>query len=329
VSDLPMSESSVVTVIPSVNNSFKLAVPGAMVGTMTQDRATGVYGRIGQSPKMIPVQLKMQTSRNQVATYNYEVAKDGFLTPVLLNLTTFNSIQSNEKSLGDSTLTVEGKINIAGHEPVVISRRFSSANAAQQAAGATVQPMSVLLRSGFEDLNVTSVELNIVSSEGKKTAQLQRISVDRTEVKPGDTFEVQAVVRSDTGKVFVQNIPVKVPMDTPTGVLLVAVADGGSLDELAATRSFVPKDLTELISTINKVKKDDRLYAETYRITTGAVIGSNELPNLPPSVLATLNNDRTAGGFLPRVITALTTQEFPASEYVISGTQVLTIQVVR
>ncbi|HEX6278446.1 MAG TPA: hypothetical protein VFZ49_00405, partial [Pyrinomonadaceae bacterium] len=34
-SDLPMSESHVVTVIPNVNNSFKLAVPDAMVGSMT------------------------------------------------------------------------------------------------------------------------------------------------------------------------------------------------------------------------------------------------------------------------------------------------------
>ena len=31
VSDLPMSGSSVATVVPNVNNSFKLAVPSAMV----------------------------------------------------------------------------------------------------------------------------------------------------------------------------------------------------------------------------------------------------------------------------------------------------------
>ena len=65
ISDLPMSESSVVTVIPNLNNSFKLAVPEAMVGSMTQDRNTGVFGKLGQSPKMIPVQINLTTSRNQ------------------------------------------------------------------------------------------------------------------------------------------------------------------------------------------------------------------------------------------------------------------------
>jgi len=64
-SDLPMSESHVVAVIPSVNNSFKLSVPDAMVGTMTQDRATGVFGKLGQSPKMIPVRINLTTSRGQ------------------------------------------------------------------------------------------------------------------------------------------------------------------------------------------------------------------------------------------------------------------------
>ncbi|HEX5602105.1 MAG TPA: hypothetical protein VFX63_06115, partial [Pyrinomonadaceae bacterium] len=40
-SDMPMSEASVVTVISNMNNSFKLAVPGRMVGSISQDRASG------------------------------------------------------------------------------------------------------------------------------------------------------------------------------------------------------------------------------------------------------------------------------------------------
>ena len=60
-----MSESHVVTVVPNMNNSFKLAVPDTMVGSMTQDRATGVYGSLGKSPQMIPVTINVQTSRGK------------------------------------------------------------------------------------------------------------------------------------------------------------------------------------------------------------------------------------------------------------------------
>jgi len=93
-SDLPMSESHVVTVIPNLNNSFKIAVPDSMVGSMTQDRATGVYGKLGKAPRMIPVRINLQTSRGQTETVNLEVVRDDFLTPLLLNIATVNALSA-------------------------------------------------------------------------------------------------------------------------------------------------------------------------------------------------------------------------------------------
>src|ERR1044072_6589193 len=63
-SDMPMSEASVVTVISHMNNSFKLAVPGRMVGAIPQDRASGIFGLLRQAPKMIPVKVNLHTSRD-------------------------------------------------------------------------------------------------------------------------------------------------------------------------------------------------------------------------------------------------------------------------
>jgi hypothetical protein len=51
------------------------------------------------------------------------------------------------------------------------------------------------------------------------------------------------------------------------------------------------------------------------------------MPNLPPSMLATLNNDRTAGGFKPTILTVLSEQELAPAEFIVSGQQVLTIEV--
>src|SRR5260370_13057055 len=56
-SDMPMTESSVVTVIPNVNNSFKLAVPRQMVGTISQDRSTGIFRSLRVAPQMTPVKI--------------------------------------------------------------------------------------------------------------------------------------------------------------------------------------------------------------------------------------------------------------------------------
>ena len=328
-SDLPMSESHVVTVIPNLNNSFKLAVPDSMVGSMTQDRATGVFGNLGQSPKMIPVKINLQTSRNQQQTVNFEVAKDDFLTPLLLNIAIYNSIVANERGLGDSTVELAGEIKLKGQAPIKIERRFDGANASQFTALSVAVPVNALLQSRFDNVEISEVNLNITSLDGSNSATLERIALDRATVKAGETFEIQAFVRTDNGKVFSQKIPVTIPADTPVGTLSVTVGDGGSLQATSASKQFVPKDLSELVKTINQLKKNDRLYVQTFRITNGAIIGANELPNLPPSMLATLNNDRTAGGFKPTVLTVLTEQELAPAEFIISGQQVLTIEVIR
>ena len=328
-SDMPMTESSVVTVIPNANNSFKLSVPGRMVGNVSQDRATGIYGQLGQAPKMIPVKINLRTSRDRTETYSYEVANDSFLTPLLLNITIYSTITSSERSLGDATISVSGKIAVVGQEPIQVERRFSAGNAPMLAAGSVAVPVNALLSSGFENVQIGGITLDITSTETKYAASLERIALDRTEAGRGDDVEIQAYVRTESGKQFVQRIPVKIPRDVPLGQLLIFVGDGGALQQGSAAQAFVPQDLGQLVSAINKVKKSDRLYVKLFRITPGAVIGTNELPNLPPSVVATLNSDRTSGGYTPTVLSPVFEKELPPAEFVINGQQMIAIDVVR
>jgi hypothetical protein len=325
-----MAEASVVTVVPNANNSFKLAVPGPMVGSISQDRGSGIFGLIGKAPKMIPVKVNLHTSRDRTETYTYEVATDSFLTPLLLNITVFNMIISSERALGDSTISVEGEIRVKGQEPVRIDRRFSSSNNTPiMAAGSVAAPVSALLTSGFDDVQLDGINLDISSTETKYAGTLERITLDRTEVRRGEKVEVQAYVRTESGKQFVQRIPLQIPEDAALGQLLIFVGDGGALQEGSAAKAFVPQDLTQLVRAINTVKKSDRLYVKLFRITSGAVIGTSELPNLPPSVVATLNSERTSGGFTPTVLSPVFEMELPPAEFVISGQQLIAIDVVR
>ncbi len=328
-SDMPMTESSVVTVISSMNNSFKLSVPGQMVGAISQDRSSGIYGKLGQAPRMVPVKINLRTSRDRIETYSYEIANDTFLTPLLLNITIFNTIISSERGLGESTISLKGSIAVKGEETIKLDQRFSAMNSAVLAAGSVAGPVSSLMGSGFENVQIDGVTLDISSSDTKYAGTLERIAIDRTEVRRGEKIEVQAYVRTDSGKQFVQRIPVEIPADATPGQLLVFVGDGGALQEGSATKSFVPQDLTQLVRAINKVKKSDRLYVKLFRITQGAVIGTDELPNLPPSVVATLNSDRNAGGYTPTALSPVYERELAPAEFVISGQQIIGIEVVK
>jgi len=326
--DMPMSETSVVTVIPNVNNSFKLSVPEAMMGSISQDRSVGVFGQLGQAPKMIPVKINLRTSRDRSETFTYEIANDPFLTPLLLNMTVFNTITSSERALGESTISIKGAINVKGQETIELDRRFSTANSPILAAGSVAAPIGSLLGSGFDDVTIEGVTLDITSTDTKYAATLERIALNKTEARRGETIEVQAYVRTESGKQFVQRIPVQIPEDATPGQLLVFVGDGGALQEGSAARAFVPQDLGQLVGAINKMKKSDRLYVKLFRITPGAVIGTSELPNLPPSVVATLNSDRSSGGYTPTALSAVYEMELMPEKFVISGRQLIALDVV-
>ncbi len=327
--DLPMSESHVVTVVPNANNSFKLAVPDASVGSMTQDRATGIYGVLDRTPKMLPVRIRLTTSRGRTEEVNFESAFDQLLTPLIVNAGVSNALSANERGIGESTIEFDGEITIKGEESIRLRRRFAGMQAAVFAASAAAVPLGALLRADFDGLEITGVTLNMTAIDGSKTATIERIAADRTRVRAGEIVEITSFERAESGKVSTRKIPVTIPKDTEPGTLSLIIGDGNAVQQNSAVTQFVPKSAAELIATINQLKRPDRLYAVLSRTSTGAIIGANEMPNLPPSVLATINNDRAAGGLKPTVQTILAEIELAPGEYIISGSQTLSIEVIR
>ena len=327
-SDLPMSESSVITVVPSLSNSFKLAVPEAMVGSMTQDRATGVFGTLGRAPRMIPVRLNVETSRGGRETVEFEIAQDDFLTPLLQNITVYNAIVAQERSIGDSTVMIDGSINLNGQAPIKLNRRFAGQQASMLAAGSVATPVNLLLRGRFDDLDIENIELTLRSVDGSKTAALDRIAVDRTEARAGETVTLQAFARTASGRTFVQPIEIKIPEGTPAGKLTINVGDGGAIQKTDAIQQFVPNGLSDLVTMINRTKLPDRLYVKMLRETKGLIVGASEMPDLPPSMLATMSSDRVAGGTKPAKHSVVAEQELTPADFVITGERSLSIEVI-
>lgn len=327
--NLPMSESHVITVVPNANNSFKLAVPDSTVGSMTQDRSTVIYGTLGQVPRMLPVKIKLTTSRGRSEEINFESAFDDLLTPLIVNVGVANTLQANERGIGESTIEVTGEIRVKGEDSIRINRRFTGTQASAFAASVAAVPLGALLRAGFDGMEITGISLNMTATDGGKTSVVDRIAVDKTRVRAGETIELTAQTRSESGKIIVQKIPITIPGDTAPGNLSIMIGDGNAVQQSSAVTQFTPKTAAELIAIINRLKRSDRLYAVITRTSSGAIVGASEMPNLPPSVLATLNNDRTAGGAKPTIQTVIADLELPAGEFIVSGSQTLTIEIVQ
>ncbi len=330
--DLPMSRSYVIALMPNRVTSFKLAVPLDTVGNFQQDRSTGIFGRLGQTASMIPVSVELQTSRNGMERYEYEVIDDRFMTPLMMNMTLFSLILATERSLGDLTLEVSGTINLEDGREVAIDSAFAGElNAPAQATLATVAPISYLLAGGFEALEIESVELTVRSTDRRRSARLDAVSVDRTEVRAGDSVTIEARLRTPDGAEIVEQYSVLIPQGLAPGRVILMIGDGVSTTaaDLQRAPSAPPSDLGQVIRELNELRKTDRLYVKVFSTNPGAVIDGEELPSLPPSMMAMLNTGRSSDSNTSGTrLSPVSEFELRPSDLVIQGQRSLRLTVI-
>jgi hypothetical protein len=329
--DVPMSAGYVLSLLPNLQNSFKLAVPLDVVGSFQQDRSTGIAGTLGSTSKMIPVNLSVNSSLNTVNKYKFEVAADRFLTAPLLNFILFNTITSSERALGEMTLSISGQIHLKDQEPVNIGNVFSGdANGPAMASIAAVSPIQYLLLSGNDGVQIDNIDLQITSLDRKTNAQLERIAVNKPEVAPGETVTLTAYLRTTTGATVIEQYPVQIPASVPAGPLQLVAGDGTTVTTLDIRRApaGVPTSMKQVINELNKLRKNDRLYIKVVSSEPGVMIGGEEFPSLPPSMAALLNTDRSSSrnvSGLPN--STIREYELPQSKYVIQGQRTLNLTV--
>lgn len=329
--EMPMAESEVVVVVPSVNNSFKLASATNTVGSIGQDRSSGIGGNLGKQATMIPIRATVKNDRGVSREYAFEVINDPALTPILVNIGLLTSVMGTERQNGDQTIEVKGSIRVGGLPSVRLENRFSASNNASAAATMSVaQPLAILMNSGFRGVNVEGVDVEITTLDERRLASLTRIWVDRTRVGRGETVTVQAFGRTEEGQEFVERVPIVIPRDAPIGKLGIVVGDGATLASTDETLvNFVPANLRQLVDAFNRLKKNDRLYVKVVRGAGGALVDNTPMTSLPPSVLGSLGSPRATSGYTPLVSATLYEKELAPARHVVTGQQSIVVSVVR
>lgn len=329
--ELPLHTAKAIIVFPSMESSFKILEMGELAGTIRQDRGTGIYGIVGEKPEMIPLRIHLTTSRGNRREFKYELAKDSFLTPLLVNLTVQNTIVSSERAQGMITLKVKGTINIKGQEPVELNNRFSSDSEAPSAAALSIAlPVNYLMAPGYKNLDLQDIDLEISAQENDQAALLDSIRLERTEVKAGEVLNAEVSYKRINGEVIRETYPVRIPKNASPGELTMLVADGAtlmSMDEREEGENLIPRDLTQLIKLMNNLRKNDHLYVRFFRQEPGAVVKGEGLPGLPPSILSILRSDRKVGSINPIHTSTIMEYEMPASDYLVVGARALKLTI--
>lgn len=329
--DLPMNRAAVLAIIPSLMSSMKISAPTGFAGSVRQDRATGIMALRGEKSRLIPVRLTLHTSRHESKIFNYEVVTDNFLTPLLMTFTVHNSILSSERAIGGQTLQVKCKISLQGQPEVNFENSVSDLfSTPAVAALAAASPVNFIMNSGFDNVVMEGIELEITAVEQTREAVLEKVWLDRLEVKAGEEVNLTVFLRKPNGETLAEKYPVKIPEEVQPGALKIMIGDGLSLTKAEAEMEpaeFVPQDLSQLVKAINNLKKNDRLYIRLFRNRQGAVVGGEGLPALPPSMLALYGSEKTSGDSTAINQVVFSEHELPATGFVLKGRTTLTVNV--
>jgi hypothetical protein len=329
--DLPVHRARTMFVFPSIQSSFKILEMGEAVGSIRQDRGTGIFGRLGVKTPMVPMKIRVKTSRSLYKTFRYEMVQDRLLTPLLVDIAVYNSIAVSERGQGVVTIDVEGQVRVKNEQAVEIYNRFSADGGVADAISVSAAlPVNYLLAFGYKDLDIEGIDLTITVQESDRSALLDSIRLSRTEARAGDSLELEITCKKANGDT-VQNVyPLQIPPNITPGPLHLLVADGTtlmSMDDQPDDDVLVPRDLSHLIRLINNLRKNDHLYVRLFRREPGAVVKGEGLPGLPPSILSILGSERKVGAVTPIGVSAFQEYELPRTNYLATGSKMLTIRV--
>jgi hypothetical protein len=328
--DLPMYKANVLATLPSPANAFKIVNTTQPIGAFVQDRHTGILGRFNEEPEMIPVTLTFH-GITQPKSFKYEVLSNSKLTPVAMMATVFNALQGINEYGEDTTYRMRGAIEVEGFPTLSLQNMYAPSDGqnptAYSVATAIGERFGRIFENPYERPEIKGVRLDFDLVSDRKWARLETARTDVTEARPGDEIIVETVLRPYRGERIVRQIPIKVPTSTPRGTLRILISDGDTLDRMRRVATLSRKfDLSSTIAMLNKEHENSRLYVSLLEANPQAMVEDKVMPTLPLSVMNVMDGMRGTQDMVVVGESAVNEQSTPL-DYVVSGTQILTVNV--
>ncbi len=327
--DLPLTTARVEALLPSLEQSARIAVPVQEIGAFRQDRATAVYGVVGAKPRMIPVRVRLTDGTRTERSFSFDVAEDPLLGPIFLWYSLNGILARVERVFGSLTLHLkEGSvIQLGGEDDVELDNVFAGPTAPTFATGLTAFILYLLMNNEWSTPRVEGVNLLLEYEDQPRTAQLRRVTLDRYRVRAGQTVTATVVLRPYRGSDILLSREITIPPELPPGRLHLFVGDAFAVNRADLSDDPIfPRDLKQLIWIINHLRRNDRVYILALRDDSGVLLGGARLPNLPPSVTGVLSRPQSLGNFAVIPRRGVLEEEIPAG-YAVDGFARVQLQV--
>ena len=325
----PMTTAQVTTLLPSLAISSRIAEIGEVLGTIDQDRSTGIYGSIGSEPTMIPVTVTLESpDKNARESFRFEIIDNQLFTPLLTYTGVLNTLFSWTQEVGAGTYDITTAAQIRDQPAVSFQNMYTGPTAAISAALSTATPLTTLMSNMVESVSVESIDVAVTAYETQRIATLQRAWLDTDDVQSGESIALHILSRSDDGNDRTYTLDLDIPRHV-TGTADLLVADAITLEQedvQSGRRAGEIGSVAQLIDRLNSRRKNNRLYVQLLSPQSGAIVQGDTFESLPPSILAVLEADAGNGTLTKLTHAQVSEWEIP-TDRVVSGSRRLTITI--
>jgi len=338
---MPLVGGVIHSVVPSVAVSFKLFSPSAPLGTVNQDRLTGIAGNIGPVPDMLPV-TAIVSSPSGLDTYRFRVIEQEDMGPMLISAGLADVVYQTEGNLEEMTLASRMTVRFSSSgtpppapspapPPLVIEHVFSGANPAAMLFRSAGNELGALFGNQFLPAPIAAVEFNIRFTPGRDLTYLLSARPQLARVRPGDSLRVTLGLRDYRGADSDTVVTIHIPELTPEGRLRIILAPPDSLLVLEAMRAparLRPESFAGLVELLSQTGRENELVAAGFNSRPGLTLAGKELPSPPPSLRSVLLNPRSDEQVAPTSDSPVFRQTFSLGR-VISGVARIDVEVKR
>src|SRR5260370_1125432 len=112
---------------------------------------------------MIPVEVKLNTSRGTERRFSFRLVEDELFSPLLTYVSLLSVLQGNERAFGTSTIRLDGRVALSGGREIRVQDLFTVGQPSAQAAALVAAPLAFVMTNEFQKVTVERLDLNVTS----------------------------------------------------------------------------------------------------------------------------------------------------------------------
>ena len=299
----PMMTGYIHTVYPRASVSMKMGSPLKVVGVLDTDVSTGIAGRIGPKPDMIPLSVKVKTGNYaETRTFKVQIVREPTLLPTLVMAVLTSAVDTEGNLPDELTARITATIQLKGHDPIILEDvlsgpRYSGAAGPSAMFSPVASIVSMLVRNSMAPIRIESINCSVDISPGRTMALVESVRLASDRVEPGQSLKAYVTLKPYKGDRQVVEVDLPLPLDFPEGSHEAAVCDINA----SLRRRFRNEPQLQEARDVEGVLRGIRSQIDLSRTTlslhvTGpdrglAVLGQ-ALPNLPGSARAVFTSGR-------------------------------------